>query len=338
METRRIEAIAPDIWQRLADSPAKGDVLVARLAAPDLTDKLIAAFDADGKRHLLVTLRDEDSELIDRDSRGIDVATRILSVQGHDPARYIDMICSDPAGHAIFDLFGGEIAATLAGTDTDTTYSIATLLGKWRRFWGQVPLQILSAEEQTGLFAELWFLTQWFVPKIGLKQALDRWRGPFGSRHDFESAAESIEVKATTHVTGTVHRIHGIDQLAPPENGMLYFFSVKLREEAGGSKSLASVVYDARELCRDDGDAMSKLENALASAGYSDGHAAEYSKKKFRLVAGRLFIVRDDFPRLTKNHFTGGIPAGVDRIEYDIDLQSASHLEIADSPEKYFQL
>lgn len=339
MDASGIGGITPQTWARLADSPAKGDVLVARLALPDVTERLIAAIDSDGKRHLLVVLTDQEQELVDRDSRGIDVATRQLSVQGREPARYIDLICNDAAGHAVFDLFGGEVAATLASAgEGATNESIARLLGKWRRFWGHQPIQLLTREEQLGLFAELWFLTKWLAPKVGTTDAFMRWRGPFGARHDFESSSESVEVKATSSVDGLKHRISGIDQLAPPENGALFLFSLKIREEASAATSLASLVGEARKLCADANDALSHLENALAALGYMDVHELAYTRAKFRLVSERLFSVSGNFPRLTQNELLAGIPAGVDNIAYDIDLQTAMHLQIAENPLEYRRL
>ncbi len=335
MDTSGIEGIAPDTWNRLTGSPANGDVLVARLAAPGVTDRLVAAIDFEGKRHLLVTLLDKEPDMVDRDSRGIDVATRRLVVQGRESARYIDLTCNDASGHAVFDLFGGELASTLAIADVSADASVSRLIGKWRRFWGHQPLQLLNSEEQLGLFAELWFLSRWLIPKIGIDDAVVQWRGPFGARHDFEFPSESVEVKATSRIDGLYHRINGIDQLSPPENGSLSLFSLKVREEAGAIQSLATLVEESRALCLPSGIAISHLENALAAAGYVDAHAPEYSKTRFRVAGERLFAVRDGFPKLTVGDFVAGVPPGVDRISYEINLELALSFQIAGSPGEF---
>ncbi|MGI0135321.1 MAG: PD-(D/E)XK motif protein, partial [Candidatus Micrarchaeaceae archaeon] len=225
-----------------------------------------------------------------------------------------------------------------AGADHTAADAIATLLGKWRRFWGHSPIQILSRKEQIGLLAELWFLSRWLIPKVGLVDAVKGWRGPFGSRHDFERKHESIEVKATMCVEGLVHRVNGIDQLAPPENGALYLFSLKLREDANATHSLPQIICNCRDLCKDSSDALSHLENALAMLCYLDVHEPEYAKFKCRIVSEILFSVRDDFPRLTTSDIKSGIPSGVENIGYDIDLKVARHLQVADSPDVYFHI
>lgn len=339
MDTRGIVGITPEIWNKLAESSAKGETLVARIAVPDITDQLVAAIDADGMRHLLVALRDGDADLIDRDSRGIDVNTRVLTIPEHRPAaRYIDITCTDHAGFAVFDLFGGDIASNLSRTGVSTTDAIGRLIGKWRRFWGNHPLQLLTKEQQVGLFSELWFLLRWSIPKVGPEESMARWRGPFGSRHDFESKVESIEVKATTSVNGLIHRINGIDQLSDPDNGPLYLFSLKLREEASSDHSLPGLVNDCRKQFADAGDAAVHFDNALATAGYLDAHEPEYSKASYRVISELLFVVKDDFPRLSVDGFKLGIPPGVDKICYDIDLQVVPHLQVAGNAESYRNL
>jgi hypothetical protein len=50
---------------------------------------------------------------------------------------------------------------------------------------------------------------------------------------------------------------------------------------------------------------------------------------RLRVVEEGLFQVRDDFPRLTGAQLTVGIPPGVERVEYEINLSGFDHLCIA---------
>src|SRR5436309_1438319 len=140
-----------------------------------MTERLLAGIDADDRRHLLITLQPTDAEMHDEQSRGLLVATSDLVVAGHDPARYLDLICADPAGYDAFDLIGGELGARLAAGEGPAD-SVTRILSKWRRFWGEVPRTLLSREAQLGLFAEVWFLTFWLIPRVGPMEAVTRWR------------------------------------------------------------------------------------------------------------------------------------------------------------------
>lgn len=210
---------------------------------------------------------------------------------------------------------------------------VELVLAKWRRFWGELPRQMLSREEQLGLFAELWFLSTWLATHIGVSRAVFPWRGPFGARHDFEWIGRSIEVKATTSVRGRIHRINGLDQLAPPENGDLMLFSLRLREEAGASNTLPGLVAACRSLMELEPDTLDRFEAALAQANYSPAYEDEYAKLKLRVIDECLFRVEQDFPRITVASFREGVPSGVERVEYEVNLGGCEHLLIATTAE-----
>lgn len=324
--------IAAEVWRRLEQSSPAGDQLVARQGTPDLTERLLAAVDSQRRRHLLIPLEQADDAAHDATSRGLTVATRELSVRSRDIARYLDIECRDVPGYPIFDFIGYELAQELARAERQPAEITRRVLAKWRRFWGQVPRSLLSREELMGLFGELWFLHVWLIPHVGLIEAMQRWRGPFGARHDFEWTGKSTEAKATSSTRGRIFRINGVDQLLPPEGGGLLLFGMRLREEAGATNSLSSLVARVREEMAEDADAMSRYEMALLQAGYSPVHDEEYAKLHLRIVEERLFSVTADFPVLTSQSVIGGLPPAIERVEYEINLNAYDHLCVARIP------
>lgn len=319
------------IWETLKSESPEGDILAARLALPEISRKLYAGFDAEGLHHFLIPVNEGDGELNDSNSRGLSVNTRNLKVSGSEPKKYIDITCHDVAGHLIFDVIGGEIAEKIeSGQPHDI---IRKVLNKWRYFWGHQPADILSYEELIGLTAELWFLYHWLIPKTDISTAVQRWRGPYKSRHDFEWLRKSVEVKATTNVQSRIHVIHGIEQLSPPENGELFLFSLKLREEQGAETTLPKLVAACQDFLKENLDALTDFENALALTGYSPMHNEKYESFHFRVVDEKLFTVNNRFPKITKESFSDGIPAGVIDIEYSINLDGFEDLCVAKSPQ-----
>ncbi len=327
-----MNGIAPEVWSRLTDEPVQGEALRARRATPEACERLVAALDADSQRHLLILLESTEVDIIDAESRGLGVCTRELVIPGHEAGRYLDLTCHDATGHEAFDLIGGEMAERLAAARETAPEVVMRVLAKWRRFWGKLPKQMLSREQQLGLFAEIWFLKMWLIPRVGISEAILRWRGPFGARHDFEWAGKSVEVKATTSTRGRIHRINGLDQLMPPEQGALLFFSMHLREEAGATNTLPAVISSCCTQFQPDADSLSRFEQALVQAGYSFAHEDEYIKLRFRIVEEGLFIVRDDFPRITPSQLTDGVPPGVEHVDYEINLGGFTHLCVARQP------
>jgi hypothetical protein len=332
-----VTRIEPEVWVHLAEVGPIGDKLAARLALPNLTNRLQCALDSNNHRHLLIALRASEEELHDSQSRGLSVVTRELVTHGQEvAARYIDIECQDAAGYAAMDLIGGELANGLSDNDKPPHQVVEHTLGRWRRFWSGLPKNVLSREEFFGLFGELWFLLFWLLPKSGVIQAVQRWRGPFGARHDFEWQGKSIEVKATTSTRGRIHLINGIEQLLPPQNGELLLFSIRLREEAGGANTLPGLIEICRSLIESNPDSLSRFEMGLARAGYSPAHDGEYNKIFLRIAEEALFAVKDDFPRITEAEFTSGIPVGVEAFKYEINLNGFDHLRVAISPEQAF--
>ncbi len=324
-------SIARETWDKL--TVPTGERLVARPALPELTSRMLCALDASGARHILISLQTDDEEYADRQSRGVSVGTRELVIHGSSMERYLDMVCLDANGYAILDLMGGEIAKELSTGTRPAPEIVKRVLAKWRRFWGQIPQPMLSREEQLGLFAEIWFIVEWLIPKMGTDAVL-AWRGPWGSRHDFEWLGRSVEVKATTSVRGRIHKIHGLDQLLSPENGALFLFSVSLREEGGAAHDLPGVIELCRHLLEGNEDGLAHFENALARIGYSPMFDDEYSKLKLRIAENVLFQVQGNFPRLTGASFSGGVPEGVERVEYEINLNSFDDLLLARQPDQ----
>lgn len=323
--------IAPEVWTRLAGARPSGDVLTARLGAPDVTDRLLAALDSEARRHLLIALHPDEEHLHDVESRGLSVVTRELNLPDHTLTHYLDITCHDAAGHDAFDLIGGELAGQIATAAHPPAESVRRVLAKWRRFWGQLPRTLLSHEEQLGLFAELWFLSVWLLSRRTPGDAVAGWRGPSGARHDFEWQSRSVEVKATTSTRGRIHRINGLDQLLPPESGELLFFSLRVREEAGATNTLPLLIDRCRTQMSADADALTRFETSLAQAGYSPSHEEEYARMHLRIVEEGLFPVQADFPRLTPAQFPNGLPAGIERVEYEINLSTFGHLCVARS-------
>ncbi|MEK6806631.1 MAG: PD-(D/E)XK motif protein [Pseudomonadota bacterium] len=325
--------IPPEVWARLAGEQPQGEVLWARRAAPDVTDRLVAALDAEGRRHFLVLLLAGEGGLKDAHSRGLEVTTRELTIPQHESGRWLDITCRDASGHEAFDLIGGELAARLISDNAPAPEVVRRVLAKWRRFWGQMARPVLSRQEILGLFGEIWFLSVWLVPRVGVEEAVARWRGP-NARHDFEWSRMSVEAKATTSTRGHIHRINGLDQLAPPENGRLMLFSLRLREEGGASNTLPALVATARGLLQEHHDALTHFETMLAERGYLPAHEDDYAVIRLRVVEESVYEVRDTFPRLTPAQFPAGLPTGVERIEYEINLSGCAHLCAARQPDE----
>lgn len=323
-----MKGIDAGTWERL--TVAQGDRLVARLAMPELTDRVFCGLDSAARRHLLIPLRPGEKSFVDRQSHGILVATTEMAIGGKSAAPCIDLTCLETSGHPVLDIVGADIAQALARNGDNPGEIVKQVLKKWRYFWAKAGLP-LSREQQLGLFAELLFLKDWLLPAVG-STAAESWRGPLGSRHDFEMQGASVEVKATTSQRGRLHHIASLTQLEPPEHGQLFLFSTVVREEGGASLDLPTMVSLCRAALQPFPDAEAHLDDALARLGYIALHEQEYAEHKYRIVEAALFEVARDFPKLTQENAPAATVPGIEKVTYEINLNTFDHLIVANSP------
>ncbi len=324
-------------WGRLERDMPRGETYVAYVAFPETSDLVLAGMDSSGDRHFLVPISPEDDLLPDNRSRGITVTVKNLHVKGNfdNPSteRYIDIRLKEESEKGIFDIIGYEIALLLKDQKKSRSGSVRFILAKWRHFWGNVSMNLLTKDEIVGLFSELWFISRWILP-FPSGSSLKGWRGPYGGRHDFEWEEVSVEVKGTTNAEGRKHWVNGLDQLSPPENGKLYLFSLKLREEEGATNTLLSVIKSCLDSIPDDVELQEFTERSLAVSGYSPAHDDVYDKIRFRVIDEALYEVKGRFPRIVPASFPNGQPDGVERLEYQINLEGYSDLIVTKIPKK----
>jgi hypothetical protein len=294
---------------------------------------VLIALDAARRRHVLVQIPPgELGELAERTSRGIAVQTVELKPGGESVQRFVEIACLDAQGYAALDTIALELLDALeAGASIGRVRLVQNVLAKWRRFWSGVAQGMLSKEQQLGLFGELWFLNRWLAPVVGVERALKMWRGPAGARNDFETPGMAIEVKTTGRVDGA-HVIHGLDQLLEPPGGQLMLFSLLVRDEASGTESLPAQVAEARALIADDYALQSSFDALVYTAGYDDRLAAEYGKLLLRIRDTGLYKVTEGFPRLVPSSLSGGLPAGIGAIEYELRTEAAGPWLLATTP------
>lgn len=319
-------------WRKLGTAAPQGNRLTSRLAFPLRRADLFIAIDGRRRRHFLVELDEKDSDVFERSSRGISVTTTKFNTSAGHVSRFIDIECLDDYGHPALDQVANEIANAIeSGASVKRSSLVLDVLAKWRRFWSGVGNGELSKAQQIGLFGELWFLSRWLAPSIGIEYAVNTWRGPFGARNDFENTRIAVEVKTSSTETGQ-HRIHGIEQLIVPEDGALFLFSLLLREEKSSAVQLPGLVEEIRHLASVNVAIRDKFEEGLEAATYFDMFSSEYMQLKVRLRAQMLFAIKDGFPRLVPSLLTNGVPAGVSNISYDLSVDSAGAYLLATEP------
>ena len=320
-------------WVLVEAQPPGGERLTVRTALPGQHEDVLIALDAAGRRYVLIRIpAEEPCELAERASRGIAVQTVEMRVDGERTENFVEIACLEAQGHAALDTVAIELVEALeAGASIGRVRLVQKVLAKWRHFWSGVSQVVLSKEQQLGLFGELWFLSRWLSPSVGVAKAVQVWRGPMGSRNDFEIQGLGIEVKTTGRIDAS-HVINGLDQLLEPVGGTLFLFSLTVRDEASGTESLPQVVREVRNKLSGDFASLSQFDAIVYAAGYDDRLESEYSKLVFRVRDEGLYRVTAGFPRLVPESIAGGLPVGLGAVNYELRLDAAAAWLLAKTP------
>lgn len=286
-----------------------------------------------GRRHLLVQVPDTNDPLSQRETRSLEVATAKFQVGSNPEAIYVDLTCADSFQFPTFSAVAQDLIRSLRKSDGPTRDSIVNVLARWRAFWSAKDTG-MSREGALGLFGELWFLRRWLGTVND--EAVNRWQATNATRHDFQWQHVSVEIKtAETQSAGApVHHIVSLDQLADPEQGQLFLFSLQVYEDALAANTLHSLVKSLTADLEGDFQTLSTLNEKLAARGYSpaDRHTPA---RPLRIIAERFYRVRGRFPRLVRTSFEPpGLPNGLDQVSYTLNLAACESWLIAMHPQE----
>lgn len=275
------------------------------------------ARDNSDHHHLLVKVGDyNDLDL--EETHGLQVKIGRHRIAGRNDAPYIDLVCLDAGAVATFAAVASDIAAATVPTDlADRPAAVVGAVRSWRWFWGVDPSH-MSTRDAVGLFGELWFLNRW----AGISaSSVEAWVGSHGSRHDFQWPTSSVEIKTKASGGAMVHAIENLEQLEDPETGDLYLYSLRISRDLLAANSVNSLATATIRRLQSQPHASAAVLEKLASRGYTPADRGA-SAVTYRVLEEALFQVADDFPRLTRSSFPGGLPHGVTTVAYQLDMNA----------------
>jgi hypothetical protein len=230
---------------------------------------------------------------------------------------FVQVSCADAnLESAFFWLISAVLARLQEGRPPEA--AVAETIGQFRDLMRRA--RLFPLERLVGLAGELHVLGRLLT---GRPDAAQAWTGPLRHRHDFSLPAVCIEAKSTVR-EGARIRIHGLDQLDPPDDGRPLVLA-HLRYEHGGTggRSVGGMIEAVRAACAD----PLVLDQRLASMDLAHWPLIEcFRRETFALVAEHYYRVDTAFPRLSPQSFLPGHPvAAISGLEYAIDLSLASH-------------
>ena len=219
----------------------------------------------------------------------------------------------------VFAVLTDDVATAVASAISEKE-GVAALIGRlntWQRFLTRHGDGLLSEQEQTGLFAELFVLRELLAHGLAASVAVAAWRGPWAGAQDFLLPNCSVEVKATASPGSAFFEVSNVAQLDERHLPCLVVRHIALVRAEGRGEMLPDMIDGiSGEISASDPSAAIRFSDSLLEMGYSQAHRADYGKEGLTVHSDRQFLVRDGFPRI----FADELRAGVAACSYSVSL------------------
>ncbi|GJF03418.1 PD-(D/E)XK motif protein [Pseudonocardia sp. D17] len=301
------------LWTAVATQPATKAFRTTGVGVECARGPLLAAVDRSDRRALLIPVLAKQTLKEDLDGRAVVLRKRSLEDE-HSYRTYACLELVDPAQDDLFTALCVEVVERVAAHPDKAVAALKKVLSDWKALLAGAR-EALSPSALAGLFGELQVLREMLGHDPG---AVAFWTGPERAAQDFHRGLDAIEVKTTVAAEGRKIRINGSGQLdlATPGRLVLRWF----RLGTGGGVSVPALVDEIVQLA-DDPPGFRKL---LLDYGYQEREREIYARRLFEILEHRAYEVGVDFPRIVGASFTAGaVPAGVDDVDYVVDLDSA---------------
>ena len=197
---------------------------------------------------------------------------------------------------------------------------VITQMRKWKELFSRRKDQKLSAQEQQGLFGELFFLGKLLLTSIDKVTTNGFWVGPDQAPKDFQSDMWAVEVKTTSANIHSGISINGELQLDETEVEHLFLFNLVVEVLQQDGQTLPELIAAIRQLLKGDSRATSVFESKLILVGDFDFDKEFYNDRHYHIRKEQYFQIKDEFPRIKKDD----LKIGVSEVKYRISLDFSS--------------
>jgi Putative PD-(D/E)XK family member, (DUF4420) len=260
-------------------------------------------------------------------ARGFEVLPVAIS-PGPKGTVQLQLRCVDRAWSDVFSALSSDLVNRLEKEPSAAAavISLRKRLSIWHAFF-QRGANGLSAQQQRGLFGEVWCLQNLLIKAWGAERAVDSWQGPYGAAHDFRGPEVALEVKATLMEAASAMKISNEHQLASDAVRRLFLCQVVLALHEAGQKSLPDLVREvSSQLGQVDPTVMAEFEDRLQASGYLHLEAAKYPER-YSVPSYALYRVIEGFPRLTP----ADLAEGIETVTYVLRTSSLTTFKLADA-------
>lgn len=230
------------------------------------------------------------------------------------------------------DVFDSLISDLLAAIINESDFKVilknfTNRLTKWQSLFERFKQQGLSAEEQRGLYGELYFLRKFLNADSDFNNIVISWIGPEKQLRDFQSGRWGVEVKTTSGNNHQKIHISSERQLDTTnlENLFLNHISLDTMQQSG--ETLNQIVDSVFDFLNSDAVAFNQFRNKLTDAGFFDMHRELYYEIGYFIRQDIFYRVENQFPRIEESD----IRHGVGDVKYSIIVTQCNDFTVTEN-------
>ena len=229
-----------------------------------------------------------------------------------------------------FIAFSGNVVsgADSCNSESELLENIFLKCNQWKLFMRNKRVQKLKRHEQQGLIGELAFLKV-LIKSLGIKNAIDSWKGPDKLAKDFLLSSVGIEVKAKQGGLKGLVQISSEYQLDSEDLSKLFLvvFTIDMASDSQtNSFTLTDQVNSVRKIIMDKNpNLIDDFLQKIYMAGYDESH--DY-KNDFWLISEiyDIYLIDDSCPRITPKKINNQF---INNVKYELKLEGLKSKSIA---------
>lgn len=223
-----------------------------------------------------------------------------------------------------FSKIAADVIACVQNLNNEQDYltTYCKRVNSWRNIFTRGAQQLLTQDEQVGLYGELELIQEMINEGIPTSEVIDAWKGADAEDKDFQFHNVGIEVKSS-HKQDKLVKISNIRQLDTAGFDSVYLYYFAFAKSNGGANTLPAQIDEVRSMLVDS-PYLEEFESKLLNAGYNDADKDNY-KSCYTLTYEEAYYVNAEFPKLTK----GMVPDAILDASYVVDLNVCDDLVIS---------
>lgn len=259
-----------------------------------------------------------------RKFRGVEI--QVIPINSEES--YYTIILLEKELTDVFTMFMEDVIDKLAQiNDVQAALSIVNQrVNYWKKLFSRASGELLSPENQRGLFGEIFFLKTLLESSSAHKKALSAWRGSEKIDQDFVIDKNAVEVKTSKSNNPSVH-IANEQQLDFNAWDNLFLGLVAVHETSGSESSLCSIISEIQKLLSYDFLLLKDFERKITEAGIGPEMLDSYNETSYTVTSTTFFRVKDGFPVILRGNLHS---SAIYNVKYEINVAACSDFEVSE--------